>query len=492
MMRSRGFMGRMATASGALVVGAALILWFSASAVARSAWVPCRGQAALVAAINAANAAGGGTINLAPRCHYALTTADNGENGLPVITTRIAVNGNRATIDGTGTVRVLEVDGPGGKLSLQNVRLTGGSADFGGAIENVGGAVTLNRSRVTGNSATVLGGGIASATFDPSSVAKLTLNNSSVSHNQETGGPQDNAVGGGGIANVLGTVTLNRSRVNGNTAQGLAGGGIANGDYVNFSGTSSVLILSRSQVDGNTAPNAGGGGIQNLLGSVTLNGSQVNFNTSLNGGGIASGNGNGGLPPGTGFLTLNGSQVDGNTATAPVPQPGSQGGPPIAAGGIANGGVAVLNFSQVDYNTASHTSGAGIVNHGTMTLNRSEVDRNTAAGSGVVASGGGIINAQGPPGAAGSAVLTLNRSRVNNNRAGGDGGGIANGVPLGGPMPLIGGPVTLNHSQVIGNRAAHGGGIFNSGGTVTLSATAVFANNPDNCEPANSIAGCTG
>ena len=490
MMRSRRFMGRMAV-SGSLVVGAALLLGFSASAVASSATVPCTGQAALVAAVNAANAAGGGTINLAAGCHYVLTTADNGENGLPVITTPIAVNGNGATIDGTGTVRVVEVDGPGGKLSLQNLTLTGGSADFGGGIENVGGTVTLNRSQVTGNSASVLGGGIASATFDPSSVAKLTLNNSAVSNNQETGGPQDNAVGGGGIANILGTVTLNGSQVNGNTAQGFVGGGIANGDYLNFSGTSSVLTLNGSHVDGNTAPNAGGGGIQNLLGSVTLNSSQVNGNTSLNGGGISSGNA-GNSVAGTSHMTLNKSQVNGNTATAPVPQPGSEEGPPFAAGGIANGGDAVLNSSQVDNNTASHTSGAGIVNHGTMTLNKSEVNGNTAAGSGVVASGGGIINAQAPPGAVGTGILTLNHSRVNNNSTGGNGGGIANGLPLPGPISLIGGPVTLNHSQVTGNTAAHGGGIFNSGGTVVLSATAVFGNNPDNCFPTGSIAGCIG
>src|SRR6185437_551872 len=123
---------------------------------------------------------------------------------------------------------------------------------------------------------------------------------------------------------------------------------------------------------------------------------------------------------------------------APVPQPGSQGGPPIAAGGIANGGNATLNSTKVDNNTASHTSGAGIVNQGTMTLNKSEVNGNTAAGTGVVASGGGIISAQGPPGSV-STALTLNNSKVNNNTAGGDGGGIANGVPLPGPMPLIGG-----------------------------------------------------
>jgi hypothetical protein len=480
------------TATGAGTLLALAVLPTGAAMAGTSVTVPCTNQGALVAAVNAANAAGGGTINLAAGCHYGLTSADNGENGLPVVTTRITVNGNGATIDGTGAVRVFEVDGPGGNLSVQSVTITGGSAEIGGGIENAGGTVTLNHSQVTGNIARQAGGGIASATFDSSSVARLTLNNSAVTGNQQTLGPQDdNALGGGGIVNVLGTVTLNSSRVNTNTAQGFVGGGIANGDYFSFSGTSSVLTLNGSQVNGNTAPNAGGGGIQNLLGTVTVNSSHVNGNTSLNGGGISSGNGNGGIPPGTGHLVLSKSQVNGNTATAPAPQPGSQGGPPIAAGGIANGGDAVLNSTQVDNNTASHTSGAGIVNHGTMTLNKSEVNGNTAAGTGVIASGGGIISAQGPPGSV-STALTLNNSKVNNNTAGGDGGGIANGVPLPGPMPLIGGQLTLNHSQVTGNTASHGGGIFNNGGTVTLSATSVTGNNPDNCEPPGSIAGCTG
>jgi hypothetical protein len=48
------------------------------------------------------------------------------------------------------------------------------------------------------------------------------------------------------------------------------------------------------------------------------------------------------------------------------------------------------------------------------------------------------------------------------------------------------------HSEVTHNSAAHGGGIFNNGGTVTLMATKVTHNVVDNCEPTNSIAGCTG
>jgi hypothetical protein len=161
------------------------------AAAGTSVSVPCTGQAALVAAINAANAAGGSTISLTAGCVYTLTMADYGENGLSVVTTRIAVNGNGATIDGTGAVRVFEVDGPGGNLSLQNVTITGGSA----GIENGGASVTLNHNQVTGNTAFVAGGGIASATFDPSSVANLTLNNSVVSDNSQSLDPQDGGLG---------------------------------------------------------------------------------------------------------------------------------------------------------------------------------------------------------------------------------------------------------------------------------------------------------
>jgi len=482
--------------------GAAILFaGFLAAAPARAstvASVPCS-SAALIAAINAANTAGGGVINLTPRCHYRLTTpVPNGTgDGLPPVTTRIAVNGNGATIDGTGAVRVFEVDGPGGNLSLNNVRITGGSADIGGGIENAGGTVTLTFSTVTGNTATQAGGGIASATLDPSSVAKLTVNFSRVTGNTQSLTPTPGGGGGGGgggIVNILGKVTVNYSQVSGNTAMGLVGGGIASGDYNMTGATTSFLTVNNSLVTGNTAPNAGGGGIQNLLGTATVNSSLVNGNTALNGGGISSGPGNGGVPPppGTSHLTVNNSQVNGNTALAPVPIPqsGTMVGPPIAAGGIANGGVAVVNNTQVNNNTARYTDGGGIVNHGTMTLNNCQVNGNTAAGSGVIASGGGIISAQGEPGSA-PTTLTLINTLVAGNRAGGVGGGIANGVPIpNAPMPLFGGTLKLVNSLVIGNTAAAGGGIFNNKGTVTLVNALIIVNHPDNCEPTGTITGC--
>ena len=92
----------------------------------------------LVAAINAANAASGGAISLAPKCTYTLTAANNnsfGGNGLPVITTPITIAGANATIarssaQNTPHFRIFEVDGPGGSLAASALTITGG--DVGG------------------------------------------------------------------------------------------------------------------------------------------------------------------------------------------------------------------------------------------------------------------------------------------------------------------------------------------------------------------------
>jgi hypothetical protein len=483
--------GLAVTTAGILVV-ALLAAAASARAAGPIINVSC-GQAALVSAIDTANSAGGGRLVLAPGCHYLLTTSpDASENGLPAITSPITIKGNQAKIDGTGSLRVFEVDGPDGSLTLRDLRITGGSADIGGGIANFGGAVALEGCHVNGNTAAVAGGGIASASitpsFDPSStVATLTVRNSSVSRNAQTEAPSDEdmgGLGGGGILNMDGTARLNHTLVNANTAQGGVGGGIASGDYIGLGGDTS-LTVEHSRVNGNVAPNAGGGGVQNLLGSATLYDSQVNGNTALNGGGIASGNA--GNPAGTAELKLNGTTVNRNTATA---GPGGE-GPPIAAAGIANGSDAVIAHSQVNRNTAPNGIGAGIVNHGMMTVSHSTVNHNAATASGVLGSGGGIVNAQGPPGTT-PAVLLIDASRVNGNTANGYGGGIANGLPLPGPMPFPGGDLTVKKSQVNRNTAAHGGGIFNTGGTVALLAgTQVVGNQVDNCEPTNSIAGCT-
>jgi hypothetical protein len=368
-----------------------------------SARVPCSGAdggaAGLVAAVNAANAAGGGTINLAAGCTYSLTSANNmtaGGNGLPVISTPITINGGGATIAGNrSSFRIILIGGsPTASLTLNRVIVTGGNtAGPAGGIANIGGGtLTLNRSLVTGNTSGQGGGGIVSGTMGTGPAGVMILNNSEVSFNTVTSPP--GMGGGGGILNHAGTLTLNSSIVDHNTSQG--GGGIASG-----TGTG----------------NAGGGSL----------------------------------------VTLNRSVISGNTAT---------GGPLGGGGGMSNGGTLVSNYSLVSGNTAPGSDGGGILNHANATLNETVVVGNRALddSSGDTGAGAGIGNVNfGVPGAP-PPTLLLNDSivAVNSVSADGGGGGIAN-IAFGAPT----GTVTLNHTHVNFNK-------------------------PDNCFPTGSIAGCIG
>ncbi len=142
------------------------------------------GGSGLVAAINAANAAGGGTINLAAGCTYSLTAPNNsvmGSNGLPVVVTPIIINGKNAAIAGNSTnFRIIAINGiSGGALTLNGVTITGGhvsgmmATGAGGGILNLSGTLTLNSAVITNNFASDAGGGIANGVG-----ATATLNNS--------------------------------------------------------------------------------------------------------------------------------------------------------------------------------------------------------------------------------------------------------------------------------------------------------------------------
>lgn len=167
------------------------------------------GESALVDAVNTANAAGGGSLILAPLCTYTLTSAHSSGGagqapGLPNITTSIAMAGLGTQIvraPGAPAFRIFEVDGPSqvpganGQLSLTSVSVGGGDAGLGvgGGIANLGGNVALTGSTVRDNKASY-GGGIYTD-------GALTLTGSTVTAN--TAG-----VNGGGIFTNAGTVTL--------------------------------------------------------------------------------------------------------------------------------------------------------------------------------------------------------------------------------------------------------------------------------------------
>jgi hypothetical protein len=168
-----------------------------------------------------------------------------------------------------------------------------------------------------------------------------------------------------------------------------------------------------------------------------------------------------------GILTLVGSTVSGNTG-----------------GGITNRSLLAMTDSAVTDNAAT-----GIWSNGSVTLTRSEVSGNRTA-----ADGGGIFNL---------GTLTLSQATVERNTSGGNGGGIWNDQPLtmtdsavrgntaalggGGIFNGLGGIGTVTNSAVTDNTALDGsnfganvgGGISDCSGALTLQATIVVRNVPD-------------
>ena len=182
---------------------------------------------ALVAAVTAANAAGGDHLLLTPFCTYTLTSAHgtgvNGPSGLPVITTPLTISGLGTDIvraPGAPAFRIAEVDGPGsyplttGQLNLEAVTLRGGDAptgDVGGGIANFGGTVSLRASTLRDNTADT-GGGLYNSAGTSTLTGSVVVGNTA-------------AVSGGGIDENSGSVTLLATLVQSNTPDNCAPAG---------------------------------------------------------------------------------------------------------------------------------------------------------------------------------------------------------------------------------------------------------------------------
>jgi hypothetical protein len=232
--------------------------------------VPCS-SAALIAAIHTANGLGPSTLRLQPHCTYNITTPATASDGLPVITGDITLAGRtgtqiRRSPAAVLSYRIVEVAG-GGRLTARDVTITNGrTAAAGGAILNSG-RLTLDQVRLTGNRA---GNGGA---LGNNAGATATADYTEVTGNTTT------SVGGGGVINS-GTLTLLNSLLSGNTAP-------VNGGGVNTQ-PSGVTHLSRTTITRNTSGSLGGG-VANL-GTTTMFHTLVQFNRGSAGGGVATGN----------------------------------------------------------------------------------------------------------------------------------------------------------------------------------------------------------
>jgi hypothetical protein len=312
--------------------------------------VPCS-TAALVAAVDAANAAGTGTLNLAPGCTYRLSSPypnlSFGQSGLG-ITGDLTIRGHGATITRSllaPAFRLIQVgNSGGGSLSVDRLTLTGGlrteDSYGGGAIFAApGSTVSITRSTLSGNQVAGGGGAIAASSRTAVSIDDSTLTDnvarssggavnangdleisgSTLSRNtartnggaiyyygfNSDGDPNEATVttstfsdnsaaqAGGGIAiSHTGSATISRSTFVGNR-----GGGSAyttpnvaenfGGGAIEITNFESVLVKS-STVVGNVAVGSGGG-ILALGGHTRVSGSTIARNVAVNGGGLAGG-----------------------------------------------------------------------------------------------------------------------------------------------------------------------------------------------------------
>jgi hypothetical protein len=271
--------------------------------------------ACLITAINAANATPEADTLVLPVSTYTLTAPFNpsaglNATGLPRITRPLTIQGTTGTTTGGGTgnafnngtiitrdvslglssiFRVFEVLS-GGDLTLQNVIVRGGLAQFGGGIRNnSGGALELIRSEVSSSQAAA-GGGIHNAGILTLQESVVRVNNASTFSTVIPTLPQPKGLAGGIYNTNTGTVELfsntaigdTASLANGNTAE-ISGGGMVN--------DGGLVILSNSAFgfNGAASVNGFGGGLLNVNnGRVELTNCGFGNNLGFNGGGLSN------------------------------------------------------------------------------------------------------------------------------------------------------------------------------------------------------------
>jgi hypothetical protein len=327
--------------------------------------VPCQADA-LIAAINQANEAGGGTLNLTPACTYTLTTPQTNQpgsdDGLPPITTPITIHGAGATIarstaPNTPEFRIFEVDSDG-HLELDGVTVGNGVAvgdnvpgdghSGGDILVGVEGSLSTNATVIVGGRGFV--GGVHN-------YGRADFKNSVISGN--TG------VWGGGVNNTGGTLNVTNSVVRENKTESDIG--LGGGVYNTEGGAATV---DNSSFLGNNGHNRGGAIYNDADSVLDVINTRLSHNTAASLLGAPAVVQGGGLYN-AGQATIVGTTIDHNRSDRGAP-------PTVALGaGVSNEqGEVVLRQSQVLDNTAVDAPGGINNTGGTVTLEGTLVARN--------------------------------------------------------------------------------------------------------------------
>lgn len=285
------------------------------------------GECTLRAAIQEANALSGDDIITIPAGTYILTIVGSDEDAAATgdldITSNLTINGanaNSTVIDANGIDRVFDIIG-GVTVNISDVRVSGG--DPSGFIG---------------------GGGLHN------SVGTVTLSNTSILSN--------NAWVGGGLLNLSGIITISDSDISDNSASGGSGGIHNNG----------ILNINNSRIINNSTFGYAGG-IGNL-GILAINNAMISRNITQNGGGAGLSNG--------GTLILTNSTLSQNIANG-------------NGAGIFNVGMLTINNTTLSENVSSFNGGGLLTTDGLVILNNVTIVENSADSEGFVGAGGGGI-----------------------------------------------------------------------------------------------------
>ena len=349
-------------------------------------------------------------------------------------------------------------------VTLDKVTVTGNKATSnvstnlgaGGGIEAQGGSLTVKGSTISNNEARGNGGGIYSAEGNVLDVSGSTIQ----------GNKGDN---GGGIhtgeardpSKTPSKATITDTKILENEAIGSGEGG---GVYV---GTRADATLKGCTVANNKSVSTGGG-IAAKLSTVTLDDTTVENNQAVNGGGLFH---QGLAVPGS--LTLqNGSIIRNNTAS-------SMGGGLFLWGNV---GLKSDN-SEISGNKALYGAGIAASQYTAnfaspklelvVTKVNNNGDANTVMGGGIYAASGVTVTSKNTKfldntANSGGGILLylnssadLNNSEVSGNKATGNGGGVY-------VYDATSSLTASNGTVFRENSGYRGGGIFSSGGTVTV------------------------
>ncbi len=316
-------------------------------------YLPCMTAVLLLSAINAAaatitvvngndsgpgslrqailNASSGDTINFAPT----LTTV-NLTSGELVIDKNLTIMGpgaNRLTVQVDDFVyfRIFNISSSTVTVSISGITISNGVAQDGpggGGILS-GGVLTLTDSTISGSFAGSLFGGVLGGGGVMNDHGTMTITGCTISNNSQGNSFGGGGIGGGGVLNENGTMTITRCTISNNSANqsGIAPGGVSEGGgIVNDSGGS--LIITNSTISGNT--------------SSATNPDVFFASAFAYGGGVHN----------SGSMTITNCTISGNSAVGITSLDYGYGG------GISNGGNLQITSSTIAHNSATGGNGA--------------------------------------------------------------------------------------------------------------------------------------